>query len=356
MRIWFLLLSAIIFSACSSTDTKQKAQASFVMPPLAVQTTQVTKEPTTLLFEYPATVKSTSKVNVRPKIKGVLLKKYYTEGSFVKKGDILYKIEDDKYKIALQTAQANLDLANAKLKEALSDENRTQRLFNQKALSSRELELAQTKTMTAKANKQSALAMLENANIDLSYTKITAPISGITSLSTADIGNTVDPSLSLTSITRLDPINVEFSLPSKERTFLQQNFNDINTSLLNPAINGKLDYLGVVIDEATSTVTARAVFDNKDSLILPGEFVRIKLATKTKQDYISIDQKHVLQEPKGAFVYLAKDGKALKQKIEIAQENGSFFLVQSGLNSGDEIITTNLIKLRDGADIVVSKK
>lgn len=360
-------LGAFLVAGCSSQD--KKATGMPAMPPLSVLTYKVVASDVPVSLEYPAKVKSMQQVNVVARVSGVLEKKHFTEGSFVKAGDMLYQIDSDRYEALMQEAIADVGIKEATLKQATRDWERTKVLFAQDAVSQKERDAALSAYESASASLKASNAALKKATIDFNYTKVKATISGMTSLNAQDVGSYVGSSsdtMALTTITQTDPVYVEFSLPDiellKKRYVMGQgNWNSIAQAKLPVQLStpdgskyakaGTLDFIDSYVDAETSTIKARATFANPNNILIPGLFVRVNVEGLVYKDAISIPQKALLQDATGSYVFVAKEGKAHKVPVKAGTVHNNTYIIESGLNASDVVITNNLTKLRPGAAI-----
>ncbi|WP_228448162.1 efflux RND transporter periplasmic adaptor subunit [Sulfurospirillum diekertiae] len=356
-------------TGCSSQD--KKAAGMPAMPPLSVSTYKVITSDVPVSLEYPAKVKSMQQVSIVARVSGVLEKKYFTEGSFVKAGETLYQIDSDRYEALMQEAVADVGVKEATLKQATRDWERTKALFDQDAVSQKERDAALSAYESAGASLKSSQAALKKATIDFNYTKVKATISGMTSLNAQDVGSYVGSSsdtMTLTTITQTDPIYVEFSLPDiellKKRYVMGTgNWNSLAQAKLpiqlstpdgtKYAKTGTLDFIDSYVDAETSTIKARATFANPNNILIPGLFVRVNVEGLVYKDAISIPQKALLQEAIGSFVYVVKEGKATKVPVKAGTVHNDTYIIESGLSAGDVVITDNLTKLRPGSAVNV---
>lgn len=366
-------LGAFLVSGCSNEGDKKAAAGMPAMPPLPVTTFKVVAQDVPVSLEYPAKVKSMQQVGIVARVSGVLEKKYFTEGSYVKAGDTLYQIDSDRYAALMQEAVADVGVKEATLKQATRDWERTKVLFDQDAVSQKERDAALSAYETAGASLKASQAALKKATIDFNYTKVKATISGMTSLNTQDIGSYVGSSadtMTLTTITQTDPIYVEFSLPDidllKKRYVMNNgNWNTLAQAKLPVGLStpdgakyakeGTLDFIDSYVDSETSTIKARATFSNPNNILIPGLFVRVNVEGLVYKDAISIPQKALLQEAIGSFVYVVKEGKAAKVSVKAGTVHNDTYIIESGLNAGDVVITNNLTKLRPGSAVVVAE-
>ena len=368
-----ILLIIFILNGCENTKENDSQNIS-EMPPLEVNTYQVKLNDIPVSMEYPAKIKSMQQVNVVAKVNGTLEKKNFTEGNFVKEGEVLYQIDSTRYEAFLQEALADVQMKTATLKQATREWERVKILFEQDSTSQKEKDSALSAYETAKASLKASQANLKKAQIDLGYTKVKAPISGFTSLNKQDLGSYVgstNESMILTTITQTNPIYVEFSLPDieflKKRFIMNDgNWNNISQTKLPVSIifsdgliyeeKGTLDFIDSFVDNETSTVKARATFANPKNDLISGLFVKIKIDGLIYKNAISIPQTSLLQDTTGAFVYIVKDNQAIRTPIKIENISKDTYIISDGLNEGDIVITNNLTKLKSGSSITLSTK
>lgn len=359
----FCILLIMLFS---SGPQNSEAQERKNTQALDVSVYRVEK-PRLIPFElrYPGRTKSVSRVTVVARVSGILQEMLFKEGQYVQKNTPLFKIEPDTYQAEYNAAKAAVEQAIAELNRTERDWKRINASFEDRVASEQQRDTALSAYEKAKAGLEAAKARLKQAEINLRYTDVRSPVSGITGSRFIDIGNMVNPNTPLVTITEINPIYVEFSIPDtdlpkigrltegktlkvgspKNRRF----FGVIVELLLEGSPyrpTGDIDFIDSVIDEKTSSVNARAVFPNPNGSILPGQFVRIKLKGLQKRATVVVPQKAVLQTPTGPAVYLVKDGKAVIKNIKLGERAGEDFIVNEGLKPGDLVIVDNLLKLR----------
>ncbi len=372
VRNTILALSLVWLVGCGANE--QKPAQGGGMPPSHVDVVSVKKGATAIPLEYPAKIKSIQQVEVRAKVSGTLLKKHYTEGALVKEGDLLFKIDPAKFQAAFNEASAQLGVREATLKQSEREWNRIKRLFDEKAVSEKERDDALAAYEMALANVASAKATLENARIDLGYTSITAPISGVAGMKAKDVGAYVNSSSTdsvVTTITQLDPIHVEFAIPDLERlkqaySLREGTWKEAAQGALKAIVlskegvvysdKGRVDFTDSVIDETTGSVKARAIFSNSDRILLPGQFVRVRIEGLMRENSAIIPQEAVMQGAQGAFVYVVKEDKVAMKPIVIEQATSKGFIVSEGLDENDLVIVSNLKKIRPGAPVQVDRR
>ncbi|MDR1555366.1 MAG: efflux RND transporter periplasmic adaptor subunit [Campylobacteraceae bacterium] len=364
-------LFTLVFAGCSDNKAANTANAAQQMPPLPVNTFKTQIEDISISLEYPAKIKSVQQVQVVAKVPGTLEKKFFQEGSFVTEGTQLYQIDPSKYEAAYDLAKAQLSIAQAAAKEADRNWQRTEQLYAKNALSQREYDAALNAYETTKAQVEAANASFKNAKVDLEYTKVKATASGNIGENLQDLGSYVGISSAnsiLAVITQTNPVYAEFSIPDLDLLKRKYSLNKGNwdnilkaklpVKVITPAGDkydnlGTFDFLDILIDPQTSTIKARATFENKNKILIPGLFVRVSIEGLALKDALSIPQKAVMQDPLGSYVYVLREGKAKKVpiKTDISVADGKIVILE-GLKENEEIIIDNLTKIKHDADVV----
>ncbi len=330
----------------------------------------VIPKPTVLpiTLEYPGTVKAYKKVQVVARALGILEKKDFREGQAVKKGDLLYEIEDDIYKARVAAAKASLEMSSASLNNATRNWERVKKLFTQKAVSSEKRDNALASYAQSLAAQSLAKSQLKQARIDLAYTKVKAPISGIIGLKQVDVGNLVSntPPTKLVEITQKDKVFVEFSAPMSDYIKIKNHIWSIKDNApikVTLEVDGKVlkkegvvDFIDVNTNNQTAIVKMRAIFDNKDGFLMHGQFVRVVTNNIIQKNIITIPQKAVLQNPLGTIVFIEDHGHVGVRPVAVGNVSGDKFVVAGGpLKSGDKVIINNFFRLKPGGEVVVDK-
>jgi len=319
-------------------------------------------------LKYPAQIKSFQDVEVYARVQGVLEEKLFTEGSKVSKGDMLFKIEDDIYKAKVDAAIASEKMAQATLNNATRSWDRIKKLYSSKAVSVENRDTALSTYENALASLSMAKAQLKQAQIDLGYTNVKAPISGTAGVKKVDIGNLVknDGNSALVRIVQNDQVFIDFSMPLSDYKNIQSGLwslpedNKIGVSV---TLNGKtiqetgvVDFIDAVIDQKTSTVKMRAIIENPIHTLLPGNFIRVTLTGIVQKDVITFPQKALLQNPMGTIVFVENNGVAGVKPVMIGKESGNNYVVAGGpLQSGDRVIVNNFFKVKPGQPVQVDK-
>jgi RND family efflux transporter MFP subunit len=304
-------------------------------------------------------------VDIQARVQGYLRHVAFKDGAYLHKGDLLFEIEPDAYRAARAMAAAKVSSAEALLARAQQDYERVQIAIKDNAVSEQEVGSRKADVNVANAALDEAKAALVTSELNLSYTRIFAPIDGKISRRLVDAGNLVGPpekSL-LANIVRMDPIYVYFyasenqlveqldystTYEKRKDYTLQAGLGDDNEY----PYHGKLDYMDNNVDPLTGTLQVRGLLDNPDVQILPGMFVRIRVPTGDPNDVILVQDKAVGTDLNGKFVYTIKADKTVEQRmIQIAETVGDMRIVESGLSVDESYILTGIQYVRPGMPV-----
>ncbi len=311
---------------------------------------------------YIGHVEAIKSVNVIPQVSGYVEKVLFQEGSFVEEGDILFIIEQKKYQATVELRKAELESAKANLVRAERDFKRQAQLSKQNYASKATFDTAESNYLQAKAAVAQAEANLDLAEIDLGYTVIKAPISGYIGKALVTEGNYVSSSAqNLARIVQTNPIRVAFSVSDKEylasKILRQQNGEEsIRSEIILP--NGqtienhfKSRFTDNEINTDTATIAVYAEYKNDEGLLIPGNYVDIKIGPKKTQTSLLVPQSAVAQDEHGNYVMVVKDGIAEERRVTLGETIGTKQVVKSGLNKDDKVIIQGLQKASNGAKV-----
>ncbi|MGE5615487.1 MAG: efflux RND transporter periplasmic adaptor subunit [Bacillota bacterium] len=331
------------------------------MPPAVVAVQEVKARSIPVEFEYPAQTAGSREVEVRARVSGILLKRNFEEGAAVRTGQSLFNLDSVPYEAAVARAEADVAAAEARLSQAARNAKRTKPLYEAKAASQRDLDEAISAEEVAAADVKSAKARLVEARLNLGYTKVESPASGITSRALKSEGTLVSgPEVLLTTVTQLDPIYVNFGISQAEQSRLQQDAAAGKLSLpkdnrFDVAIrfedgrvyerSGKLAFTDVRLNSQTGTSDARAEIANPKGEVRPGQFVRVILKGAQRPQAISVPQRAVMEGAQGKIVYLLSDNKAMPRPVTVGDWSGTDWIITSGLQPGDKVIVDGLAKI-----------
>ena len=360
--IFSLFFIIFFLSSCEQkNDGNQKAQN-----PIEVGYINPKKEPINLEIELIGKVKAKELALVRPQVSGIIEKQLFKEGSFVKQGDILYKIDSATYKATLNQSLALLNSAKASLISAEAKSKRAEELLKFDGISKQEADEIKASYLQAKALVEQRAAELENAKIDLNRCEIKAPISGYIGISNVTVGALVNANQSeeLVNIRDTQTVFVDLSQSYNEILNLKSIGDledDIEVSLkfdngFEYPIKGKLEARELSVDESSQTVTLRAVFNNPNNLLLSGMMTKAILKSKKSIDGFLIPQQAVLRDQKAnpIVTLVTPENKTITKIVKIQRSVGNKWLILDGLEESDKIVVEGLNKINSRS--VVSLK
>ena len=360
--IFLLFFITLFLSSCEQkNDGNQKAQN-----PIEVGYINPKKEPINLQIELIGKVKAKELALVRPQVSGIIEKQLFKEGSFVKQGDILYKIDSATYKATLNQATALLNSAKASLISAEAKSKRATELLKFDGISKQEADEIKASYLQAKALVEQRAAELENSKIDLNRCEIKAPISGYIGISNVTVGALVNENQSeeLVNIRDTQTVFVDLSQSYNEILNLKSIGDledDIEVSLkfdngFEYPIKGKLEARELSVDESSQTVTLRAVFNNPNNLLLSGMMTKAILKSKKSIDGFLIPQQAVLRDQKAnpIVTLVTPENKTITKIVKIQRSVGNKWLILDGLEESDKIVVEGLNKINSRS--VVSLK
>lgn len=354
-----IAMTLLAMAACSKKE--DAAQAGGAMPPMPVGI--VTLQPTSVPIsaESVAQTEGAKEVEIRPRVGGILLKKLFEEGAPIKAGQTMFLIDPVPFQIALSNAKAQLAQQKARLEQTQREAQRLQVLVATQSISQREADNATSDNALARAGLAQFEAAVREAELNLSYTNVTSPLSGIAGRFELSEGALVSANTSLlTKVSQITPIWVRFSLSDNELAQLggpltQANVKNVSLILPNGeeySKKGQLNFAASSIDPQLGTQQLRAEFKNEDKRLLPGQFMRVRVVTGHKDGVFVVPQVAVISNDQGKFVYVANEkNEATLRPVVTGNWVGKDWVILSGLDTGDKVIVDNIIKLRPGASV-----
>jgi multidrug efflux system membrane fusion protein len=330
--------------------------------PVPVTVVPVAKQDVPIYLTGLGTVVARNTVTVNPQVGGQLLSINFKEGDEVKKGDLLAQIDPRTFQASYDQAVAQQRQAEAQLATARSNYERSKTLLAQNYIAKQDLESLRNTVAQDEALVAADKANAENAKVQLGYTRIVSPIDGVAGLRAVDPGNVVTTSTAIVTLTQIHPIYVEFNLP-------EQNLDQVRTAFRSGAdlpvtaldrtdahpidASGALQVVDNQIDATTGTFKLRALFDNKDGNLWPGQFVNVQLKVNTVQGGLVIPSQAVQRGPDGDYVYVVQADKTVKmQPVTVASEVGdSHVMIGKGLALGEQVVTEGQFRLKPGSKV-----
>lgn len=364
MRVIGGLVAALfvmgLLAGCSRSDQKN-AKAGVPLPPVPVGVASVQQRDFPVYLTGLGSVTAFNTVALKTRIDGQITQVNFVEGQDVKQGELLIQIDPRPYEVALATAQANLQRDEAQLKNAHAQYDRMKALYAGGVIAKQDLDTQEASFGQYEGTIAADKAAIDNAKLNLVYTKITSPINGRIGLRQVDIGNyvTAASGSSMAVITQLHPIAIIFTLPEDELQAVRQRMQqgaltvdvysrDDQTKLS----TGKLLTIDNQIDPTTGTARYKAVFENPDNSLWPNQFVNVHLLLETRKGAITMPVSALQRGPQGTFVYLVDDKNTVQVRpVQLALTQGNAAIVASGLQPGERVVTDGQEKLQAGSRV-----
>lgn len=361
--IMLVVIAGMVVSGCTKKEPAE--QASGNMPPMPVSVLKLEAVSVPISAEAVAQTEGAKEVEIRPRVGGILLKKMFEEGAPVKAGQLMFLIDPVPFQIALANAKAQLAQQQARVEQTRREAARLESLLATQSISQREADNASSDQALAIAGLAQAEASVREAQLNLSYTNVTSPLSGIAGRFEFSEGALVNANTSLlTKVSQVNPIWVRFSLSDSELAQLGGHLSPANVkavTLLTSdgkeyASKGTLNFAASAIEPTLGTQQLRATFENANKQLLPGQFVRVRVTTGYQEGVFVVPQTAVMTNDKGKFVYVAEKDKENKtvaaiRLIQAGGWQGTHWVVLSGLNEGEQVIIDNLLKVQPSAEI-----
>src|SRR5258706_3450395 len=361
------LLVAALLAGCQQANSQPHGS---IQPP-AVSVVKVEPQSVPATFEYVGQTAGSREVEVRARVGGILLKRNYREGATVKEGQAMFVVDPAPFEVAAARAEAALASAEAKLSQAKRNSARLKPLYEARAASQKDYDDATSLEQVAEAEVKTARANVADTQLNLRYTRVEAPVTGIAGRAQRSEGNYVSGAEALlTTVSQIDPIYVLFGVSDEERLRLAREAEsgqlslpkdgqfDVTVKLADGSIyskTGKLTFSDVRVSGQTGTAEARAELPNPSGLLHPGQFVRITLRGANRPAAVLVPQRAVLEGPKGQFVYVVNgESKAEPRPVVLGNWQGEAWIVTSGLSAGDRVIVDGVMKIGPGAPVTVA--
>jgi len=349
----FLVLAT--FTGCSSKEEKPAP------PPPGVTIAPVIQSEVSIHQDWVGTTVGNVDAEIRPKVDGFLLTRLYVEGSFVKKGQALFQLDRRQAEAAVDQATGNLERARAALAQAQIDVRRYTPLVAQRAVSQAELDKAQSLERAATASVDADQAALNNANLNLGWTTVTSPISGIAGVAKVAVGDLMTPTTVMTTVSNVDPIYVDVNIAEQDYLRFQREKSARNG---NPNLElilgdgttyprrGRVLFVNREVDPRTGTIQVRGEFSNPGNILRPGQYGRIRAVTELRKDALLIPQQAV-SELQGVYQVgvVGVDNKVTIKTVKLGPLFGDKWVVESGLQPGENVIVDGLQRVRTGVTV-----
>lgn len=356
-----LLLLTICLLGC------EKKQAAPPPAPPTVEVVDVMQQDVPIYSEWVAQLNGDTNAQITPKVQGYLLKQNYKEGSFVKKGDLLFEIDPRPFIAALDQAKADLAMAQANLSRAETDVVRDTPLAQQSAIPQKQLDNDKAAQAAATAQVAAGQAMVEQAKLNLDWTKVFSPVDGIAGIANAQVGDLVGTTTKMTTVSTINPIRAYFNV--SESVYLRF-ANDIAAAVsgtkATPPVSveyiqandtpfpekGRIILVNREIATSTGTIQFAASFPNPGGILRPGGFGKVRFVTDLQKGALLVPQRSVLEvQTDYQVVVVGQDNKVSFRPVKVGDRLGANWIITDGLKPGEKVVAQGLMKLRDGMPV-----
>jgi len=336
-------------------------------PPPTVVVATVVQQDTPIYGEWVATLDGYVNAQIQPRVAGYIIKQTYTEGSPVKKGDVLFEIDPRPFKAALDQAKAQLAQAEAQLGKANLDVERDTPLAEARAIAKSQLDTEIQARLAAKAVVLAGQANVEQAELNLEFTNVTSLVTGIAGIAQVQIGNLVGPSSVLTSVSQVDPIKAYFTVseqeftdfhrrfPTEESVVAQRKRMPLQLILTDGTVYeyaGRITFADREVNPATGAIRIAGVFPNPNNLLRPGGFGRIRVAPRTQAGALLVPQRAVTElQGSHQVAVVGSDNKVSIRPVTVGDRVGQLWIVTEGLKPGERVVVEGVTKVRDGSAV-----
>jgi membrane fusion protein, multidrug efflux system len=335
-------------------------------PPPTVEVVDVIKKDVPIYSEWTASTDGLVNATIRAQVQGLLIKRDYTEGDFVKKGQILFEIDPRTFQAALEQAKGQLAEQRARWETVKANLERIKPLVEQRAVSKKDFDDAVGAEAATRSSVLTAQAVVDKVQLDLGFTRVTSPIDGIAGIARAQLGNLVGPGSveELTMVSTVDPIKVYILMSEREYLKNVQNGRErgqrmpLDLILADGKVHpytGSFAFADRQVDVKTGTIKVAALFPNPGNIIRPGQFARVRAQTTIKKGALLVPQRAIMELQAGYQVaVVGSDNKVTMKLVKVAERVGSLWVVDEGVKQGEQVIAEGLQRVRQGT-VVITK-
>jgi RND family efflux transporter MFP subunit len=360
-----LPMAWLVFLGCQSQNAAPSP------PPPEVEVTSVVQKDVPIYGEWVATLDGYVNAQIQPQVTGYIIKQSYKEGSFVRKGQILFQIDPRPFEAVLDQAKAQLAQAQAQLGKTQLDVDRDTPLAKERAIAQSQLDNDIQANLAAKAAVKAAEAQVEQAQLNLEFTHVTSLVDGIAGIAQVQIGNLVNPTAILTSVSQVNPIKAYFPISEQEYMHYAPRINAHNQQevpsdappfdliLADGSIyphKGTLLLTDRQVDVTTGSIRVVCAFPNPNNILRPGQFGRVRAAGDIRSGALLVPQRSV-SELQGSYQVgvVSNDNKVSMRPVTVGERVGALWVVESGVKPGELVIVEGLQKVRDGSTVKVKQ-
>jgi RND family efflux transporter MFP subunit len=363
LLILAILIAVLPLFSCSS------GKAAPAAPPAVVEVATVVQQDTPIYSEWVAILDGYVNAQIQPHVTGYIIRQNYKEGSVVRKGDVLFEIDPRPFQAALDQAKAQLAQAEAQLGKASLDVERDTPLAQARAIAQSQLDTEIQAKLGAQAVVQAAKANVEQAQLNIEWTRVTSLVSGIAGIAQVQIGNLVGPSSVLTTVSQVDPIKAYFTVseqqftefhrrfPTQESVEEQRKRIPLQLILADGSVyerTGTIYFADREVNPATGAIRIAGVFPNPNNLLRPGGYGRVRASVKTQNGALLVPQRAVIElQGSQQVAVVGSDNKVSIRPITVGERVGNLWIVTDGLKADERVVVEGLQKVRDGAPVKV---
>jgi membrane fusion protein, multidrug efflux system len=363
----FVTILSLGFLPALLSGCQKPEQAPPPSPPV-VEVTEVIQQNVPVYSEWVAQLNGPNNAQISPRVQGYLLRQSYQNGYFVKKGQLLYEIDPRPFVVAVDESKAQVAVAAANLSQAVTNVTRDRPLAAQNAIPQKQLDTDLATQAASQAQLDAAKASLEQSQLNLSWTKVYSPIDGIAGVSSAQVGNLVGTTTVMTTISQVNPIWAYFNI--SESSFLSRSATFtaaiMGRKVQSPVVQfiqangqtfphtGKIIQINRNITSETGTIQLAAEFPNKDAVLRPGGFGRIRFLTQMNQDALLVPQAAVNElQSMYQVVVVGPENRAAFRPVEVGDKVGQNWIITKGLSPGEKVIVEGFMKVREGTPVTI---
>jgi len=359
-----LLLASSVLSGC------QSQKASGPPPPVEVEVVSVVQKDVPIYGEWVATLDGYVNAQIQPQVTGYIVDQTYKEGSFVRKGQILFQIDTRPFQALLDQAKAQLAQAQAQLGKTQLDVDRDTPLAKERAIAQSQLDNDIQANLAAKASVKAAEAQVEQAQLNLDFTHVTSLVNGIAGIAQVQIGNLVSPTTALTSVSQVNPIKAYFPISEQEYMHYAARINAHNQQevpsdappfdlvladgTLYPQ-KGRLLLTNRQVDVTTGSIQLVCAFPNPNNILRPGQFGRVRAAGETRIGALLVPQRAVTELQGTYQVAVVEGDKVALLPVKVGERVGTMWIIESGVRPGQLVVVEGLQKVRDGSPVRIKQ-
>jgi membrane fusion protein (multidrug efflux system) len=358
-RLTLVSTALLLASACGRSQAPPP-------PPVEVLVVPVVQQDVPIVGEWIGTLDGSVNADIKPKIEGYLLREFYKEGQFVRRGDPLFEIDPRQFQAALEEARGALARAEAQLAKATKDVERFTPLAADRAISQQELDNALAAEHDAQGGLAVAKATLDQAALNRGWTRVTSPIEGIVGIAKTQVGDLVNTQTVMTTVSTVDPIRVTFGISEREYLDRAELINRVNyaTTERGPSLEliledgsvfphpGKAVLVNREVSVTTGTLTIKGFFPNPHNILRPGEYARVRAQLDVRPGALVIPQRAVMELQGGTRVAIVgADGKVEIRAVEMGPRTGQLWVAEKGLKPGENVVVSGLQYLRPGMPV-----